>query len=64
MRSKENIVDQPVAETPIGADSLPDEVVPPRKKSVSDVEFIPGPRARKKSVFGGWHRDSSGRWTR
>jgi hypothetical protein len=64
MSSKENIVDQPVAKIPNGVHSPLNEVTRPRKKSVSDVEFIPGPRARKKSVFGGWHRDDSGRWTR
>jgi hypothetical protein len=64
MSNKENLVDQPVAEAPSGVNSPPNEVTRPRKKSVSDVEFIPGPRARKKIVFGGWYRDESGRWTR
>lgn len=35
-----------------------------RKKSVTDVEFHPGERVRRKSVFGGWYRDQAGKWTR
>lgn len=64
MMGQENLAHQPVAEDHDGVNAVPDDLARPRKKSISDVEFNPGPRARKKSVFGGWHRDDSGRWTR
>jgi hypothetical protein len=64
MRSQENLVHQSVAEMPEGVDSSPNEGTRPRKKSVTDVEFKPVARARKKSVFGGWYRNDSGKWTR
>jgi hypothetical protein len=64
LRSQENIVHQPVAEIPEGGDSAESDGNWPRKKSVTDVEFKPVARARKKSVFGGWRRDESGKWTR
>jgi hypothetical protein len=64
MTSKENILHQPVAEIPSGVDASPNDAARPRKKSVTEVEFNPGPRARKKSIFGGWYRDDCGKWTR
>jgi hypothetical protein len=64
MRSHEDIIHQPMAEIPDGVNSSPNDVTRPRKKSVTDVEFNPGPRARRRNVFGSWHRDDSGKWTR
>jgi hypothetical protein len=64
MTSKESILHQPVTEIPSRVDASPSHVARPRKKSVTEVEFNPGPRARKKSIFGGWYRDDSGKWTR
>jgi hypothetical protein len=64
MRSQENVVHQPVAEMPDGRDSTESDGNRPRKKSVTDVEFKSVARRRKKSVFGGWYRDESGKWTR
>lgn len=58
MRSKENLEDVPEVGSP------PQDGTRPRKKSVTEVEFKPGVRARKKSVFGGWYRNESGKWTR
>ena len=64
MHSRESVVHHTVAEMPEGRNSHANQTNRPRKKSVTDVEFKPGVRARKKSVFGGWYRDESGRWTR
>jgi hypothetical protein len=64
MRSQENIVHQAMAEIPEGGDSAESDGKRPRKKSITDVEFKPVARARKKSVFGGWYRGESGKWTR
>ena len=64
MIGEESIVHQPVAEVPDGGDSLPNDGTRPRKKSVTDAEFKPGVRATKKSFWGGWYRDDSGKWTR
>jgi hypothetical protein len=64
LESQENIVHQPMTEIPEGGDSAENDGNRPRKKSVTDVEFKPVARARKKSVFGGWYRNESGKWTR
>ena len=64
MTSQESIVNKTMADIPEGMDPSANGTTRPRKKSVTDVEFKPGVRARKKSVFGGWYRDDTGRWTR
>jgi len=64
LRSRENVVEQTVPEAPDEAEHTNSLQVPGRRKSVTDVQFKPGERARKKSVFGGWYRDDAGKWTR
>ncbi len=64
LRSRENVAEQTVHEVPEKPDYTNGLQVSGRRKSVTDVEFKPGERARKKSIFGGWYRDDAGKWTR
>jgi len=66
LQSREDVAHQPLAESDDETEHPHSELAPaPRKKSVTEVEFKPAERRpRKKSMFGGWYRDDTGKWTR